>query len=285
MKDFCLFACSDQFQLPEKGLDYVGVIQNLCQQLGIVLTHFAYDLDRDVYGKRPTNEGRFDPDGVARLKQVITERSLYQLALWSDYDEHPYFDLRSELNDSNRFGFYSYAYIQFPLHHEVNPISTDLFSFVSSLLSSLNRIGQMDYALVTMMDSALPATFFLNVFTTNLSDDEALNLATWKIKLEERKTKLRGLYWGNLLGPGHLSQLTDRQAFLARLEALIGSQRLTTINGDALFFMLPSPDMISDPAAASVESLLKEQDLLMQPDDRAREMVNSSLTRLYARKR
>jgi hypothetical protein len=152
------------------------------------------------------------------------------------------------------------------------------------MVSALNRIGQLDYALVTTMDPALPSSFFRSIFTSNLSDDEALDLATWKLKLNERKTKLRGLYWGNLLGPGHLAQLTDKRAFLSSLETLVGSHRLTTINGEALFFMLPSPDLTSDPVAASVETLLKENDLLMQPDDQAREIVNRSLTRLYAKR-
>jgi hypothetical protein len=134
------------------------------------------------------------------------------------------------------------------------------------------------------MSSALPGTYFRGIFTTDLSDDQALDIATWETKIDERKTKLRGLYWGNLIGPGHLSQLKDKQVFIARLEALIGSQCLTTINGDALFFMLPSLDMTSDPVASSVESLLKEEDLLMQPNDQAREMVNRSLTRSYGRK-
>lgn len=285
MKDFCLFACSDQFQLPEKGLEFVGVIQNLCRNLGIGLTHFDYALDQDENGGELSNEGSFDPDGIDRLKRALAEQPVFELALWSDYDKHPYYDLQSELIGTGRFGGYNYVVVQFPMHHVGNLTSTALFYFVSGLVSALNRIGQLDYALATTMDSALPGSYFRGIFTSNLSDDEALDLATWKLKLDERKTKMRGLYWGNLLGPGHLAQLTDKRAFLSRLETLVGSQSLTTINGDALFFMLPSLDVTSDPVSASVESLLKEYDLLIQPDDQAREMVNRSLTRLYARKR
>jgi hypothetical protein len=284
MKDFCLFACSNQFQLPEKGLEFVGMIQNLCRNLGIGLTHFDYALDQDENGGGLSNEGSFDPDGTDRLKRALAEQPVFELALWSDYDKHPYYDLQSELIGTGRFGGYNYVVVQFPMLHVGNLPPPALFSFVSSLVSALNRIGQLDYALATTMDPALPGSFFRGIFTSNLSDDEALDLATWKLKLNERKIKLRGLYWGNLLGPGHLAQLIDKQAFLSSLETLVGSHRLTTINGETLFFMLPSPDLTSDPVAASVEALLRENDLLMQPDDQAREMMNRSLTRLYAKR-
>src|SRR5258708_18068855 len=128
------------------------------------------------------------------------------------------------------------------MQHISNLTPSTLVSLINRFLSALNHIGQLDYALVTTMKPTLPSTYFRNIFTSNLSYDEALNLGTWEHKLDERKIKLRGLYWGNFLGPGHLSQLTDKQAFIAHLVALVGDQRLIIIKGNALFFMLPSPD-------------------------------------------
>jgi hypothetical protein len=283
MDSLCIFACSDQFQLPEKGFEFVRVIQHLCHRLDITLTHFDFALNQDENGAL-SNEGNFDAHGLKHLKRALTEKPIYQLALWSDYSENPYYNLLFELIDKRRFDNYKYAYVQFPMHYLGAFTSSGIFSLVSSTLSEMNRVGQLDYAMVTTMDSSIPASYFRGIFTTNLSDNEALNLATWENKFFKRKTELRDLYWGNLLGSGHLSQVADSQAFIIRLEALIGTERITTID-DALYFMLPSPKVSSDPVADAVKSLLEELDLLMQPDEQAIEMVNHSLTRLYARKK
>lgn len=282
MKNFCMFACSDEFQLQENALEFVGIIQDLSRQLGIVLTHFDYALAEDENVNNMTHESPFDTDSTDQLKLVLGEQSVWALALWAGHDEpgkEPYFDLDSELVDTGLVNGYKYTYVHFPMDYIGNLTSITLFSFANSLLSSLNRLGKLDYALIMTMDAALPSTYFHGIFTSGLSDDEALNLATWERKFVERKIRLRGLYWGNLLSAEHLSRLADKGVFIDRLEALVGSHRLATINGDDLFFMLPSSDIATDPVAGSVEALLKEHDLLMQPDDEAKRVVGRLVSR------
>src|SRR5258708_30488002 len=101
MKNFCLFACSDQFQFPEKGLEFVSVIHNLCQQLGVELTHFDYLLEEEN-GRELLNEGRFNSDGIDRLNRVLVEKPIFSIGLWSDSVKHPYYDLQSELINTGR---------------------------------------------------------------------------------------------------------------------------------------------------------------------------------------
>jgi hypothetical protein len=230
-----------------------------------------------VYGEEFGAEGRFDPDGISPLKQILAEQPVYQLSLFSQDDEHSSGNLRCEIFDEERFRGNRYAYIQFPLSRVEGLTGSALFAFVSSLLSALDQIGSLDYAMITIMESSLPATYFREAFSEDLSDEEALNLATWISQSKSCKTKLRGLYWGNLLGPGHLSQIADRSTFMNRLAALVGSQRMTHIRRDMLFFILPSSDVTSDPIVSSVAALLNEHHLLMQPDDRAREIFRRIL--------
>lgn len=278
MNDFCLFACSDQFQLPAKGPEWINAMQGLCRQLGIRLTNYAYDLDWEV-SDADGAEGRFDPGEIDPLKQILAEKPVYQLLLWSQNDETAPANFRCEMFDEARFQGNRHVYLQFPMSRVERMKRGERFAFASNLLSSLNQVGKLDYAMITIMGSSLPATYFREAFTEDLSDEEALNLATWISQSKTHKTKLRGLYWGNFLGPGHLAQLTDKSAFMKRLSGMIGNQQISQIRPDSLFFMLPSAEGISDPIAASVASLLKEQDLLMQPDDRAREILRRSITK------
>jgi len=277
MKDLCLFTCSDQFQLSIKALEYVELIQSLGRQFGIELTHLYYSRGEDKNGNDISNEINFDPDGVEKLRQALDSGSVCDLALWSDQPKHPYFDLHSELTDEEKTHGYKFMYIQIPTSYIENLPPADTFSLMVSLISSVNQIGRLDYAYVTIMDSALPSTFFRGIGTSNLSKNDVLDLTLWESRRNERRTKLRGVYWGNLLGPHHLARLPDKQAFIVRLETLLGGDRVASVNGNALFFMLPFSDPSLNPVKASIEELLMKYDLLMQPDDEVREMVEQHL--------
>jgi len=278
MNDFCLFACSDQFQLPAKGLEWINAVQGLCRQLEIRLTNYAYDLDWEVSDADGAEE-RFDPSEIDPLKQILAENPVYQLSLWSQNDEAATVNLRCEIFDEARFHGNRRAYLQFPMSQVEGRTPGALFAFAGNLLSMLDRIGALDYAMITRMKSSLPAMYFREAFTEDLSDEEALNQATWISQGKTHKTKLRGLYWGNFLGPGHLAQIADRSAFMKRLSELIGNPSISQIRPDTLFFMLPTAEGSADPVTASVASFLKEHDLLMQPDDEARDILRRSITK------
>jgi hypothetical protein len=277
MKDLCLFACSDQFQLSFKALEYVELIQSLGRQFGVELTHLDYSVGEDENGNVISNDIYLDTDGAAKLKQISDSQSICELALSSDRVENPYFELQSEWIETGGSDSYKFMYIQIPMKYVDNLPPADTFSLMVNSITSLNQIGRLDYALVTIMDAVIPSTYFRGIGTSDLSKNDVLDLTVWERRLNERKTKLRGVYWGNLLGPQHIIRLPDKQAFIARLETLLGSDRLVSINGEALFFMLPSSEPSLNPVKASIEELLMEYDLLMQPDDEVRESVEQSL--------
>lgn len=274
MADFCLFVCSDQFQISNNGLEYVRFIQNLSQQLGIELTHYAFasSEEENLY-----IEGYFDKNALYRLEKLIVGSRSFAISIWSDkhIQEDSYYALNSQLTNMVMSGDYKYLFIQIPMDYVLNQISSTLFLFARDLLISLDQIAVIDYALCTQMNSAVAGLFFNGAFTDEISDEEAMDLAIWNSRLDERNTKLRGLYLGNLLGPGHLSQISNQQEFIARLDTLIGNQSIAIINNHSLFFMLPSPNLASDSVAISVHSLLESYNLLMEPDDQARESFNS----------
>jgi hypothetical protein len=157
-------------------------------------------------------------------------------------------------------------------------VMPQILSLTSQLLRSLNHLGNIDYALLTIMDSSLCQIYFRGIFTSDLSDEEALDIAMWENKYVKRKELARGLFWGNLLSVNHLRRIVDKKKFDERLENYVDDLH-TTINGDDLFFMLPTINTKSDPTAIAVRTLLKEYDLIMEPDDNDREIVSRLVSR------
>lgn len=273
MRDFCLFACSDQFDLPEKGAQFLEVTLNLCQQLGVEITHYFYTLDPKENLPNLSREGKLTLNGKNLLIKALTEKPIKELVLWSDYPEHEYYEFKTEIINTGPFNRYKYVYLELPMDYINRLETTFLFVLVNKLLYDWNQIGQLDYALVTEMDSSLPSTYFSNIFTDDLNKEQALDIATWITNLNERRKKIRGVYWGNLLGPGHLSQANDKMAFISHLETLMKGSKITVIDNKSLFFMFSSPDISNDPIAKEVKSFLKNQNFLMEGDEVAMAMI------------
>jgi hypothetical protein len=274
MNDFCLFACSDGFQLSD-GLEFIRIIQDLCQQLGIVLNYMTHTFEDDELNIINT-ETLISTKNLHRLDKILSKRKIIQLLLWSnsiDPDGSEYRMLDAEFQD---YGFdnYKYVCIYFQMGLIENWTIEKIFSFTSNLLNILNHLGKLDYAFITVMDDLFPQTYFREIFTSGLSKEEALNLAMWKRKFVDRKKRLRGLYWGNMLSPGHLAQIVNKREFLEILDTT--GCLYTSINGDDLFFMFPSSGQPT-PAEGKIETLLNKYNLLMHPDDEARDDVDSSI--------
>lgn len=262
-------------------MEFIELVQSLSEHLGMTLTHVGYSFGtKQEEDEIVTSNSRYE--GVDSVRSLLAKYAPLELALWSNFDEPDraqHLNLYAKLVTGEILSKVRFAYIQFPLERIGHLTSITLFHFVSASLTRLNASGQLDYALVTTMDAqAHPSTYFHGIFTRGLSHIEALNLATWQRNIDQRKTKLRGVYWGNLLGARHLSQLVDRGTFIDRLEALVGSHQLTSLSGDDLFFMLPTSNATTDPVAGSVEALLAEHGLLMEADDDAKKVVDSLVT-------
>lgn len=274
MNDFCLFACSDEFQL-SRGLEFIRIVQDLCQQLGLVLNKMDYTFADDELDNAQ-NEAVINSENLNHLDLILRKEMIDELLLWSDRipsGESEYINLDAELR-SKKFDNYKYVCIYFRMEFVENWAMAKLFSLASDSLNVLNHLGRLDYALITTMKAFLPQTYFRGIFTSGLSKEAALNLAMWKQTYVDRKKKLRGLYWGNLLSSSHLAQIGNKGEFLDILET--SGCLYTPINGDDLFFMFPSSSSLI-PSRDLIEAFLKKNDLLMEPDDKAREDVNRYL--------
>jgi hypothetical protein len=274
MNDFCLFACSDEFQL-SNGLEFVRITQNLCQQLGFTLKYMDYAFAEDELDFSKT-ETVINSESMHQLDRILRERTVTELLLWSDNEasvKPPYVHLNSEFRDTETDN-YKYACIYFSMKLLENWSMEKLFSSIRDLLTTLNSLGRLDYVLITTMKTFLPQTYFRGIFTPGLNQGDALNLAMWERKFVDRKKKLRGLYWGNLLNSGHLAQIISKKELLDILDSL--GCLYTPINGDDLFFMFPSSEL-STSSRDLVEALMKKYDLLMEPDNEAGDDVNRYL--------
>ncbi len=272
MKDFCLFVCSDNFELRSKALSFIIEIRYISEQLGISLTHLGYSFKATESSDNFYHEGPFNLENVEKLKLALEHNLISEINLQAVSEiENGY--LNSELIVSEIYNDYKYLYIQFPLSRIVDMPLPTLFLFTSGMLSSLtSTLGQPDYAFFTMMDSKIPPAYFRGIMSPGVSYEEALNLIMWERKLSERKSKLRGLYWGNLLGKSHLLGFSISE-FKGRLELLIGRDYVTMID-ENLFFLLPSVDMASNNVSESVKVLLTEYGLLMEANDEDRKMAS-----------
>lgn len=84
-------------------------------------------------------------------------------------------------------------------------------AFVLRVILSLGALVELEYGLVEPMslhdDEGL--SFFHGIFTNNLSHEQALDLATWQKYAKQRQEKVRGWYWGNILGRKHAKRLSE----------------------------------------------------------------------------
>lgn len=277
--DFYLLAYSDQFQLQKMAVEYLTVMQELCSQLEVKLTHMDYssvvDDDDNDDDDDSSNEIIFDTDGTDLLRNVLKDKQISYLTAWSLEDEKndafPY-DIHSGIFGSNPVSA-GKLYIQFPIKRVENLGAAALFSFVNKLIASLNRLGRLDYALVTTMKPHMPQAFFMDVIDNLIDEEQNANIVMWNRRRSERKSRLRGIYWGNLLGRDHFLRLADVNFFKRSLEKVVGGDHMATINGDDLFFMLSSSDLSSGAQFDEVRELLIENNLLMQPDEEDRKQA------------
>lgn len=282
MNNYCLFICSDQIRMNESTDTFIDVVNDFGQSVGLKLTHISATIKVDeTETDITTSESLFSVDAANTLKNDVKTKLLSGLSIWSaqyDLEENYYLNLLAEMVDAGPSYNYKFVTISFPMELIEGMTINDIFSRTSKLLKSLNRLGKIDYALLTTMNSSLVQTYFRGIFTSELSDEEALDIAMWENKHGDRKNLLRGIFWGNLLAASHLRKIPDRDNFIERLSRLVDGL-YTTISGDDLFFMLPTITMKSDPSAISVKTLLKEYDLIMEPDDDDYEIVSRLVSR------
>lgn len=282
MNSYCLFACSDRIHVKNSIIDFVRVVQDFSRSIDSPLTHIDYSFAEDEDSNRiSSNESYLNAETLGRLTMSLEKKRISELVLWSAHDnvgKSPYQGFYAEIRDAGpRYDFESIT-ISFPMELIEGRSMTRVFSLTYQLLKSLNHLGKLDYALLTSIDSSLIATYFRGVFTPNLSEEQALDIAVWEQKFMERKRLLRGLYWGNLLSANHLMSIHNKRDFLDHLEDSVQGLH-TTINGDDLFFMLPTTDTKSDPVAKSVETLLLEYNLLMHPGDDIKQVLRRLISR------
>jgi hypothetical protein len=279
MNNFCLHASSDQLQPQRDALKFVEVIKSLSNQLELALTHLTLSGSDIESTDEVSIEIELTPSNIVS-SLPLDQYSITELSVRSsriDGVEESYWDMYAEIAPSTFVDECYHAYIQFPSYHVSNLAPNSQFSFIRNLLESLAGIAPLDYALVTLMDdSKFPSTYFRGIYNSRLSYDEILNQAMWQGHIAERKRKLRGIYWGNLMGALHLSSLKDKANFEKRLASLVGYEFIVKINNDNLFFLLPAiaTETSSNNIVHLVEALLREYDLLMQPDGKDKHRAN-----------
>lgn len=282
MKNYCLFVCFDGINMNHSVDVFVSIVQDLSQSLNINLTHIDYSfIEEEDEEFASTHESFFSSEVVTFLNKALQTKALSGLALWSaqnDLGRWSYPKIYAELVDAGLGHDYKYIVMSFPMILIEDMAMTKIFSLTSQLLASLKHLGKPDYGFVTTINPSLVSTYFRGIFTSNLSDEEALDIAMWENRFVERKNLLRGLFWGNLLSSNHLIRIPDFKKFLSRLELSVDSLH-NTITDDDLFFMLPTTNTKSDLAAEAVRILLKEYDLIMEPDNNDREVVSRLVSR------
>jgi hypothetical protein len=130
-----------------------------------------------------------------------------------------------------------------------------------TLLHSLDKLVEIREFFVTRMeDRKLPYFYFANNFTDGLSFKETLTLVAWENYLEDKSTKLRGLFWGNLLNKNHLKPHGQNRVIM-QLQEILGESNVLTLSSGGVFFTLPKSTTIKH----KVEDLLNDFHLLITP--------------------
>lgn len=261
----CIVAYSERFRLYRDSLGFVEVVQQLGKRLGVHLGEFVFHTRENI-----ADEGDqfvLDQENLNRLRQFSAQEPILDLILTSKDGNHdPAWDIYAELVDAKDIYGMRYAYFQFPLDLIGDYSEQSQFELFKGLLLSLNRLAELDYALVTTMEFAdMPWLYFRGFLLPNMSGDLKLNLALWQRQQGECSRKMRDVYWMNFMGIGHLSSMDDIGGFLHRLEGLIGADRMTSSNDNHLVFGVPAVGNSPNPVAVSVQNLLMEHNLLMLP--------------------
>jgi hypothetical protein len=209
----------------------------------------------------------FDRENLERLEQLSGAEPILDLLIWSEQGGHdPAWEIHTEFVDAKDIHGARYAFFQFPNDLIVQLPEQSQFELVKELFSALNRLGRLDYGFATTMDFAeMPWLYFRGYSLPKLSRDLKLNLALWHRQIREYKKKVRGVYWVNVLGAGHLAALNDRQGFERRLADLIGRESLSTFGQTDLCFRVPSTGTDPNPHVIAVQNHMMEHDLLMLP--------------------
>lgn len=257
-------------------MSFFELIKSLSSRLGFTLTNLSFSND-NADSDQNIKEVELTPSATDKLKLILEHNSIIDLSVWSAdeaRDKKTNLNLYGKITSDTLYGDYNYAYIQFPFESIEQISHESIFPFVKHLIVSLNDIFRLDYALVTRMDDGkLPSMYFHGIYNPALTQDEIINLATWQRQNSERKTHLRGLYWGNLMGKGHLSRLANKESFIAKLKFLLGENSVATVSTNMLFFLLPDRKTAADGLRERITELLEENNLLMHPNSSAMELA------------
>ncbi len=229
---------------PEGFAEFAGQVAS---SLGATITHFSLNYDGSLYQLKKERLYRFLSANTAKLKAVLDHRKLLNLFYYQSPDadviHNSLLTISVNISKTRSDCPYKQVYIEFPQDWVTSTDGEDA-EFVSSLLERADALIDCQYGFATkMLRAKLPAIYFADVYVSTLSRAEILNLAVWLNHRKEFTHKIRGLYWVNLLGNGHINEANNANSLIESLQGLLGSEHVRRLpSGKVLFDVPHTPD-------------------------------------------
>jgi hypothetical protein len=140
-------------------------------------------------------------------------------------------DLATEVKGATRL------YVQSNRPEVVAAAAPQLHTWSLAVLGALDQVSPVHYAIVTRMRRSItPYFYFAHMSTTRMTFEESLSLVMWDENNSQHLERVRGVYWGNLLGPTILAQVPDVAALVRFLSEQVGPQNVTRLRDGRIFF-------------------------------------------------
>jgi len=213
---------------------------------------------------------KLDAKETASARDKYSVGAISSISLFTpDMDKHvsASLHLAVEMNESPDC---MRVYIQSKAQWLINDLQRR-FDWSIAVLKLLSQFALIENVVVTpLRRTAKPFFYFAGIGNRALTADERLNMLSWDHNQGVFQERLRGVYWGNLLGNTHLQQLPDPMGFINSLKVLLGDKRVKIFDDGRVFFALDN----SNRTLEQVRSLCSQSGLLLIPDNKIRSMAD-----------
>ncbi len=234
----CLALYFDSLARSEWERPAWGALGSLAACLRCEPSHFDYDT-RDKGG--PKSCVKYIKRNIRRVMRDIEEKELTTIDLFHvgpdvDFIMSPFGGTaKNMLIEGENAGL---LFIQI-MANVVQGFDSS-FGLCQKAIEILSGPFRCFYGLVhPLFGGKYPGLYFRQAaMSAHLSDAEKRNCDEWGATGQTRSRMIRGVYWGNLLGPGHWGGPAEKRERLARRLATECGARISRV-GDLLFFCAP----------------------------------------------
>lgn len=224
-----------------KGIiDFYIFVKNFVEGLGRTISHFSCDYFGNTQIVKKEQVYRFSNQNIKKLDLILENVKFRNLFFYQSDSRDVLYDstVIIALDDDTRYKPYRRIYIEMS-HNIMSQLEKNGYqkNFFVDLFQGVDQIVDIQYGFITAMaQSKLPAIYFSDVHVSTTDKDEILNLAIWLSKRDKYDKKMRSIYWGNLLGVGHLTTINDENLFLEQLTTLLGKNNVIKFSSGKVFF-------------------------------------------------